>query len=71
MSYTELGVILSVPLRKPVNGPLRDFPELAPPPVTIAIQREKWKRRRVRRRKRRWRGERGRGAKKTILSESM
>ena len=31
-----------VPLRKPVIRPLRDFPEVVLPPVTIAIQREKY-----------------------------
>ena len=35
-----MGVILSVPLRYPVIRPLRDFPELASSPVTIAIQKK-------------------------------
>ena len=39
--YSELGVILSVLLRKPAIRPLRDFPELTSLPVTIAIQNEK------------------------------
>ena len=40
----EVGVILSVSLRYPVIRPLRDFPELASSPVTIAIQKKSCRR---------------------------
>ena len=38
MMMIVLGGMVLVSLRKPGKGPLRDFPELAPPPVAIAIQ---------------------------------
>ena len=68
MLEAEVGVILSVPLRYPVIGPLRDFPELASSPVTIAIQEKSC---RVRKRSRRQRSKRRRRKRRRRSKEEV